>query len=205
MMEVTRLGLDREGEIATAMADAFRDYPVMRFVVGPAADPADYDRRLRRLVGFFVARRLRMCGPGLGIVERGEVVAAAVFTRPDEPEMTAEVLAMREAVWQDLGLATRRRHEAYAEATRAFAIDAPHHHLNMVGVRASHQGRGLARPLLEAMRRLAEDDPGSAGVSLTTEVSRNVTLYHHFGYETVGHVRVAPDLESWGLFHRVRD
>jgi hypothetical protein len=72
----------------------------------------------------------------------------------------------------------------------------------MIGVRHAEMGRGLARPLLEAVARLSHDDPGSCGVSLTTEVPRNLTLYEHFGYHVVGHARVSPALETWGLYSR---
>jgi hypothetical protein len=41
-------------------------------------------------------------------------------------------------------------------------------------------------------------------VSLTTEVPQNVRLYEHFGYEVVGHARVSPELETWGLFLTTR-
>jgi hypothetical protein len=70
----------------------------------------------------------------------------------------------------------------------------------MIGVRHAHMGRGLARPLLEEMARRSHEDATSAGVSLTTELPRNLTLYEHFGYRIVGHTRVAPELETWGLF-----
>jgi hypothetical protein len=43
-------------------------------------------------------------------------------------------------------------------------------------------------------------DPGSAGVSLSTEVRRNVDLYRHFGYEVTGEARVSEELMTWGMF-----
>ena len=197
-MRVVSLGLEAEGAIGDALSEAFADYPVMRFVVG--AD-GDYGERLRDLVGFFVGRRLRQGGPGLGVLENGQIAAAAVFTRPIEPEMPAEVAAMREALWQRLGTDARRRYEAYVAVVGTFDAGRPrHHHLNMIGVRPSHQGRGLARPILEAIEQLSADDAGSAGVSLTTERAGNVQLYERFGYQVTGHGRVSPDLESWGMF-----
>ena len=183
------------------MVDAFYDYPVMRYVVGP---DGNYDERLRQLVEFFVYRRMRHGAPLLGMVDGGEIVGAATLTLPIEPEPPADVAARRDATWRDLGDATRLRYETYANTTKAFAVAEPHHHLNMIGVRHSHMGHGLARPLLEAVATLAEDDPGSHGVSLTTELVRNLSLYQYFGYEIVGHARVSPELESWGLFSPIR-
>lgn len=184
------------------MCDAFHDYPVMRYLIG--LGHVDYDDRLRRLVEFFVFRRMRNDAPMLGMEDGNELVAAATMTLPVEPEPPSDVLARRDALWRDLGDAARQRYETYANTTRAFAIAEPHHHLNMIGVRHAHMGRGLARPLLEAVARLAEEDPRSFGVSLTTEAVKNLSLYEHFGYEIVGHARVSPELESWGLFSPIR-
>jgi ribosomal protein S18 acetylase RimI-like enzyme len=74
----------------------------------------------------------------------------------------------------------------------------------MIGVRRAYAGTGLGRRLLESVRRLSEEDPQSAGVSLTTENPRNVELYRHFGYEVVGHASVGPGLETWGMFLPIR-
>lgn len=196
-MTAVLLHVEAEAAIAEVLSEAFRDYPVMRHVIG---DEPDYDARLRRLVGFFVARRLRQGGPGFGVIEGGDVVAAAVLTRPVEPEMPPEVADLRDELWAELGEPARRRYDGYAAATRAFFDERPHHHLNMIGVRDAHRGRGLARPILTAMRELAARDPGSAGVSLTTEVPANVRLYEHFGYTVTAHVQIAPGFESWGMF-----
>ena len=48
------LSFDDVPEIVTVFSDAFYDYPVMRYVLGPAHP---YDERLRRLVELFVSRR----------------------------------------------------------------------------------------------------------------------------------------------------
>ncbi len=196
-MKAVTLSVEFEAAITDVLSEAFRDYPVMRYVVG---EGPDYEARLRRLVGFFVGRRLRQGGPGLGVRAGEAIVAAAVFTRPAEPPAPPEVLAMREAVWRDLGEPARGRYDAYVAAVTPFDLGRPHHHLNMIGVSPAHQGRGLARPILEAMRQMSADDPRSAGVSLTTELSANVKLYERFGYTVTGHARVSPELETWGMF-----
>jgi GNAT superfamily N-acetyltransferase len=196
-MSVQIVPTDRLDEIVDVLCDAFHDYPVMRYLVGAAH--ADYDARLRRLIGFFAYRRGRMGAPYLGVSEGNELVAVAAFTLPVEPEIPADVVARRDALWRDLGDDARIRYDTYANTTKAFTIAAPHHHLNMIGVRHAQMGRGFARPLLDEMARRSREDANSAGVSLTTELPRNVTLYEHFGYRVVGHARVAPDLETWGL------
>lgn len=197
-MVAERLDIAQVEDVVDVLCDAFRDYPVMQFVIGPGHD--DYNARLRQLVGFFVRRRLGGGAPLFGVSRNGALVAAAALTLPAEPPATAVLAAMREAVWRALGDDARERYDAYGRAAGGFEIAAPHHHLNMIGVRRAHAGQGLARPLLEAVTALVRDDPGSAGVSLTTELRGNVSFYEHFGYRLVGHVRVSPELESWGLF-----
>jgi GNAT superfamily N-acetyltransferase len=196
---LTRLSANRSDDVTSVFFESFRDYPVMRYVVGQRAE--DFDDRLRDLIDFFVFRRVVQGGPLLGMVdEDGRVLAAAMMTLPVEPDRAAEVAARRDAMWRCVGDEARIRHEAYSRITKTFAIDPPHHHLNMIGVRPEYAGRGLARPLLEAAAQLAMDDPHSCGVSLTTEVRKNLALYEHFGYGVVGHARVSPELETWGLF-----
>lgn len=195
---VDRLDEDGLPDVIDVMVDAFRDYPLMRFVAGPSADLADW---VPPLVDLFVTRRFRRGGPLLGVRDpaTGALAAAAALTLPVEPAPPPELVAWVEQVWQALGPDARARYDRYAAAWPS--IDPrPHHHLNMIGVRRAHAGRGLARHLLEAVHALADADPQSAGVSLTTEVARNVTLYQHFGYTVVGHQRITPDLETWAFF-----
>jgi GNAT superfamily N-acetyltransferase len=202
-----RLAADRLEEAIDVFCDAFREYPVMRYVaLGDAPERPDIDAeaRMRRLTRFFVTRRFVRGGPLFGVFADRALVGTAILTLPAEPPAPLELAAIEQDAWRDLGDAACSRYEKYVQATKAFAIAAGHHHLNMIGVRASHAGRGLARPLLEAVRQLAVDDPASAGVSLTTERPANVKLYEHFDYTVVGHARVTADLETWGMFLRTR-
>jgi len=186
------------GQAVDVLCDAFHDYPVMRYVIGLAGQ--DYDRRLRTLIEFFAQARQTRGEPVLGIADGGTLVATALVTLPGSGSTPAQLAAHRKVVWGQLGAEARARYEAYGAAARPFALDQPHHHLNMIGVRRSHAGRGLGRRLLEAVHEMASKDPGSCGVSLTTEVWDNVGLYEHFGYQVTGHARVSPALETWGMF-----
>ncbi len=185
-------------EAAAVLADAFRDYPVMRFVLGPSGD---YRARLARLIGLFVRARFARGGPVLGLRDReGRLVGVAAMTRPAEPAASAAFADWRERLWEELGAAARARYEAFSAAARAFEPAPPHHHLNMIGVSRGWQGRGIARALLEAVHEVAASDPESAGVGLTTEHPPNVALYERFGYRVIGHARVAAELETWVMF-----
>jgi len=198
MPEVITLAPDRRDEVIDVFADAFHDYPLMLWVVGSEGDVAG---RVRRLIAFFVSRRVMRGGPMLGVVEGNRLVGAAALTLPIEPAPPPGITALDIDVWRELGEPARTRYQAYADITSPFFTGVGrHHHLNMIGIRCSHKGLGLARPILEAVRQMSDNDPDSTGVSLTTERDRNVRLYEHFGYGVIAHKQVSDEVETWGLF-----
>jgi len=201
-MTVTTLSFDNVVEVVSVMADAFQEYPVMQHILGaPAPGASPYAVRLHRLVQLFVSDRAYRGEPMLGVRdETGALAGAAVMTSPSSPDAPPAFVALSESIWAELGVEARRRFEGYTAAANFFADYAPHHHVNMIGVRHTHQGLGLSRQLLTAVHGLGQADPGSAGTSLTTERAKNVQLYEHFGYRVQGHVRVASTLETWGMF-----
>jgi GNAT superfamily N-acetyltransferase len=202
-MTVTTLSFDQLVEIVSVLSDAFQDYPVMRYVLGPdvPAVGAPYKVRLHRLVQLFASARAYRGEPMMGVRDdSGALAAAAVMSLPRSSNPLPAFIALRESVWAELGAEARSRYDAYLAAANFFAASGPHHHLNMIGVRKARQRLGLARELLEAVHKVASDDLQSTGVSLTTERPENLPFYERFGYEVVGHARVGPDLETWGLF-----
>jgi ribosomal protein S18 acetylase RimI-like enzyme len=195
--EVRRLGEDGTQAVVDVLCDAFFDYPVMRHVLGPRAE--GYEERLATLMEFFVGARILRDEIMLGVGNAAGLEGAAVVSRPSRPS-PPEVAELRERTWAALGEAERRRYEAFGAVWDRFHVEAPHLHLNMIGVRKRARGRGLSRRLIEEVHRLSRSDPESTGVTLTTEDPGNVALYKHFGYEVVGHATVAPGLETWGFF-----
>jgi len=201
---VEHLSIDRLDDVVDVFADAFHDYPVMRFTVGP---DGNVDARVRRVIRFFVTRGTTRGGPLYGVHGVGAasgLAGAILVTLPAGPSPPPDVAELSAAAWRDLGEEARLRYDAYTAAASFFGELPPHYHLNMIGVRRAHAGTGLGRRLLETVRRLSEEDLQSAGVSLATERPRNVELYRHFGYEVVGHAQVGPGLATWGMFLRVR-
>jgi len=201
-MTVTTLALENVVEIVSVLSDAFHEYPVMQHILGPDTPGASpYPVRLHRLVQLFVSERAYRHEPLLGVRDaNGVLVGAAIMTLPGSPDPPATLVALRESIWAELGAESRRRYDAYASAANFFASLEPHHHLNMIGVRRSHQGLGLSRQLLVAVHELGRANPASPGTSLTTERPVNVPLYEHFGYRVQGHTRVTSALETWGMF-----
>jgi len=197
-MTVSIVTADRFDELVTVLCDSFFDYPVMRYVIGGA--PA-YAHRLRTVIGLFVKARVARDDLMLGVQDAaGTLIAAALVNLPGDHPPGPQFETYRDRVWAQLGADARARYDAFGSASHAFDPTDSHHHLGMIGVRASHQGTGLGRRLLERVHSFAEANPDSIGVSLTTEVPTNVPLYEHFGYRVAGHSRVAPELETWSMF-----
>jgi len=183
---------------------------VMRYVITGRAvggqTGEDYPLQLRGLIKFFVMARALRNEPLFGVTDATKLTAAATVSFPalsgtgrsiDEP---AEMTSMRKKVWNDLGAGARKRYNACTDAWQPLTVTVPHTHLNMIGVLPTHQGRGLARRLLDHVRHISIITPGSEGVTLTTEDPANVAFYEKFGYEIVGHARVTEDFETWGMF-----
>lgn len=197
---VVTLAGDRLPEVVDALHEAFYDYPVMRYVLG---ERSGYDADLRTLIRLFVlSRHLR--GEWMFGVEaadgRSGLEGVAVASRPDGRPAPVELDEVREHTWRTLGGEARVRYEAFGAACAPFQVDAPHLHLNMVGVRPRAQGTGVGRLLVERVHRLSSEDAASTGVTLTTENPANVTLYQHLGYRVVGQAVVSPSLRTWGFF-----
>jgi GNAT superfamily N-acetyltransferase len=195
---VLRMGRDDVARVVDVICDAFRDYPVMRYVLGEK-NP-DRGRHLQTMVNFFVMSRVLRDEPVLGVMEGAELGAAAIASFPENEESPQELHALREKVWEELGVAARGRYERCGEVWKPLSVDVPNVHLNVIGVRQESQGRGLGRLLLDYVHDLSRRRPASQGVTLTTEVASNVGLYEHMGYEVVGHARISPELETWSMF-----
>ncbi len=196
-LEIRSLVVEDHPSALDVLGEAFQDYPVMRFVLGPGGD---YPGRLRTLVGFFLAARVFRGEPLLGAFHGDHLAGVAIMSLPGDTPPPPALLERRQAVFSALGSAERQRYEAYGEASRTLHIAEPHHHLNMIGVRRAQAGKGIGRRLLDAVTTLAAADPGSAGVSLDTEREDNVRLYEHCGWRVTGHARVGPTLETWAMF-----
>ena len=198
-MEVTRLLPQQADEAVDVLCDAFDDYPLMRFVIGPVGDA--YGRHLRTLIGFFAAARFLKNDVVIGVsTSVDELVAVATVKLPGERDAPAVLRERQEEVWRELGAEARSRYRAYRDVCRKFVIEPPHYHLGMIGVRRSHTGRGLARRLLDTLHEGCDSDPGSCGVALNTQHPNEVPFYQHFGYRIIGQAPVLDNLQIWCMF-----
>lgn len=192
------LSLSDLDDVVSVLVEAFGDYPVMRYTLG---DDPDYASRLPRLIRLFASGRALRGEPMLGLRGAdGGLLGAALVTPPDSAPPPAAFLELREQTWTALGDEARRRYEALMKVWDDCACSGRHHHLNMLGVRTAVRGRGLARPLLQAVFGLVEGQPDSRGVDLTTELPTNLPLYEQFGFRVTATGQLGDALTTWTMF-----
>jgi len=197
-MKLVTLNKKNIYELADVFCEAFYKYPVMKYILG---EKEDYDNRLIKMVTFFVSARALRNEPMFGIYDqKDKLIAAAVVTLPGDIPITEELKSMRANLWKDLGKEEETRYEKYGEAASGLLPKEPHHHLNMIGVRNAHRGKGLARQLINTVEELVQKHSKTTGLSLNTEVESNVNFYLHLGYKLVGQTKVDKGIYTWGFF-----
>lgn len=193
-MKVERLSRENKSEVVAVLCEAFRDYPVMRFVLKSNGD--EYERDLVALVGFFCEIRLIRNWPVLGIRdENGLLIGAALANdavRLPLPLPDAPLQQLR----QSIGEKAFARLLAYEDQSSKGEPDSTHHFLGMIGIHPDHQGKGYAKHLMNAVRDIAIANPESSGICLSTEIPGNVPVYEHFGYRVISEADV-DELHSW--------
>ena len=197
-MIVERLSEDDADEAIDALCAAFADYPVMRYTLADAG--ARYEERLRALIGFFCRKRWVRGWPVLGVRVGGRIAAAALINEPDAAPTPGEIESLREELVDVIGKDAYRRLMRYETESDVDAPEEPHHFLGVLGVHPEHQGKGLARILLDELARMSLESPQSTGICLNTEDPNNVPLYERMGYRILGHRRIDQDLETWCMF-----
>ena len=187
---------DRE-RVIDVLAAAFRDYPVMRFVLSDAG--VEYDQRLRDLVGCYCDKRLINHWPVLGIRQGQEYVAAALVTAPGEVPESPEFRRAHQRLARAVGRDAYDRMKRYERESSHGEPKDSHYFLGMLGVAPGHQGTGYGRLLLEHIQAMSESDPISTGVSLSTEDPSNVAYYERVGFRAIAETDVG-HIHTWCMF-----
>ncbi len=154
--QLVRLTPDRFDEVVDALGDAFRDYPVMRYVLKESGDR--FDEHLPYLVGYFTYSRFSRNWPVLGVEREGRILAAANINPPSSVPAPAELVRRYEEMCRVLGDGAIRRFQAFADACDPLEPDEPHYYLGMIGVRPEAQGEGLARDEPAVLREVRLPD-----------------------------------------------
>ncbi len=183
--------------VVDTFCDAFSEYPVMKYVLG---DTDNYDAKYRKLIHFFVLNRVLKKEYMFGVFDQGDIKAVATVSLPFKYVDVPELEIARKQIWQELGEEARTRYEQFGTVCSQFDIDEPHIHLNMLGVKKEAQGLGQGRILLEYVHHFSTQIDESQGVTLSTEMAKNVPFYEYFGYKLLGKASVDSVFTTWNFY-----
>ncbi len=184
--DVQRATPDDLGDVATTLARAFADDPVMRWLAAPR------DERYRRTGPAAFAALLRTTYMAKAeIYMAGNGQAAVIWVPPDAWKapishtirvLPAYVALSGRRIPRLLKLITamEKRHE-FAEE--------PHWYIPFIGAVPERQGEGLGSALLAHVLAYVDDE--GRPTYLEASSPRNQLLYHRHGFEAQDEVRVA--------------
>jgi GNAT superfamily N-acetyltransferase len=194
---IERLTVAYRDEAVVVLSDAFRDYPVMRWVLSDSG--RHYEEHLWALNDYFCSRRLVSGGLVLGAMVDGDLAGVSACDTPGDLLDEEEQREWTRTLIRDVGKDAAARLWKYDEVGQALMPSGDYHYLGMLGVLASHQGLGLGRRLVEATLDKARESPVSTGVCLHTETQGNVPFYELLGFEVIGEAEV-DGLHTWCMF-----
>lgn len=200
-LRIEPLGRRDADAVLDVLCESFATYPVMRHTLG---EPRPEPRRLRTLIHLFASGRWLREHPVLGARDAaGRLLGVATLTPPGElAPPPPELEALAASTWAALGADARRRYDDMRRVWSTTSTQGAWWHLNMLGVRPSHTGRGIGERLLRAVCELAAADAGAQGVDLTTEDAAHLDFYRRRGFTVFAHADVAEGLHTWTLVSR---
>lgn len=186
--------------IASLLARAFAEDPLMRYVIG------DEGPRHRHLTMLFEGAE-RACRLRGGVAEQREaraVIAAAIWLPFAVMPLSLATIVRSGMIWAPFALggsaiARLQRHEVPCERYLRRTLPASSGYLWSVGVEPAATGRGLGRSVIAAAcAQMAAHH--LTHCALKTENASNVAIYRRLGFE-LKNTLVDPrsDLTSWAM------
>lgn len=185
---ISRVGAAAAGAVADLVAEAFHPLPAAAWLV---PDPAERARLMAGQFAILVAHATEY-----GSVHRTEDRhgVAVWFHRtepaPEPPDYPARLAAA-------CGAATPR-FEALDELLEKHHPAEPHHHLALLAVRPTHQGRGLGTALLAHHHAYLDAHGIPAYLEASSEQSRR--LYARHGYRVGEPFRLPDGTPFWPMW-----
>ena len=168
--------------VASVIAEAFDDDPVMRFIV-PAND---YRTRLTRLFRMELGGFLRL-GSTWVATDGDEILGAALWAPPDRwKQSPLEMARGLVPAMRVFGTSVRPALAALGALEKAHPERPAHWYLATIGTAGAHQGRGVGGAL---MRKVLEQcDRDGEPAYLESSKPENVPYYERFGFEVTGDI-----------------
>lgn len=177
----------REDQIDGAvecLVTAFVDDPIFGYFF-PRHEP-DRLVKIRTLFEFGCQHRFITGQRLLALDLEGQIVGVANVRTPGSIESNDEIDGLWEKASAIIGEEASARFNVYAQLKESIVPKTPHHYLVSLAIKPGLQGMGMGGTLLEAVCKLAEDDPSSEATILDTCTDINVRFYEKHGFDTIG-------------------
>lgn len=180
---IIRAGRPDEAErIGAVLADAFRDDPVISWVI---RDDEQRDEARAAFFSGYAAEELEL-GRRVQVAERdGEVQAAALWTEPPGGLQSLTLAGVRE-LWGVRHLTGIRRFPRFIKlitATEGHYPKFPHYYLGTIGAADRARGSGIGGQLLRAT--LIECDATGMPAYLESSNPQNLSFYWRHGFRVL--------------------
>src|SRR4051812_20030253 len=175
-VQVARARRDQADAVGAALADAFRDDPVIGWLI-----PFDVAHREQRLLTFFTSMSRSYLRRDKHAYLAGDAVGAALWSAPGSWALPwSEIMRETGPAMRAFGRNLPRALRTQLEAEAGHPKDPKHWYLGYLGVTCGHQGQGIGSVIL----REVLDRADAAGVPAYLESSneRNLTLYERHGF-----------------------
>ena len=182
-------------QLAEALARAFQEDPVFKWVIPRDAPRLRYARR------YFAARARHLLTQD-EVYTTDDRTAGALWARPGEwrdPPLTAirQIISLVPALGTRLPRALTGLREVEARHPPR-----PHWYLSVLGTEPRRQGEGLGSALLQPV--LADCDRLEVGAYLETATERNVSFYGRHGFDVVDEVQLPGGPLMWLMWRDPR-
>jgi ribosomal protein S18 acetylase RimI-like enzyme len=178
-IEVQRAQPQHEQPLGATLADAFRDDPVLQWLI-----PGDGVQRDERLLAFFTsmarsylrrAKRVYVAGTGEG---------AALWSPPGPWNLPpGEIARETPSAIKAFGANITRALRVQMQMESLHPKEPTHWYLAYLGTRCDSQGRGIGTAMLREV--LADADRTGTPAYLESSNERNLTLYERHGFRVV--------------------
>jgi len=173
------------------LARAFVDDPLIRALM-PPGESLDTVRRMTGLFGVILRGHRGSGQPTLGIINDGQVAAAAIVEQVARPQAAASVvlhgLPLVPELLRALGWNGFMRALSLLDTLTRNRPPEPHIYLNILGVEPVLQRRHFGSAILDFLREQALLRGEFAGVYLETATEANVAYYSRFGYRVLSEI-----------------
>jgi ribosomal protein S18 acetylase RimI-like enzyme len=181
--------------VRAVLGAAFADDPMLQWIFR-GVDAQEH--ATAAWIGLFV-EALASVGTIDVVLDDGEVVAAAMWRTDGRPLPFSESPSVGGLMTAILGAERTAHVGAGLGAFADHKPDPPYHYLMFLGVRPSHQGRGLGRALVNAGQQRAA--AAGVGTYLESTNPRNLAFYASVGFESLGEFTLQPDgPPAWRLW-----